>query len=442
MKATSTAPEPTADDTMFSEARYLRWGIGLVIMVFGGFLCWAAWAPLDRGVPVSGSVVVAGNRKAVQPPGSGVITRLLVHNGDKVSAGQLVVEMEAITARSRHDALHSQLMSERARLTRWRAEQSGATTLTLPPQLTAISQQDDVAEQLAVQRQLLHSRRAALRGELASIDEAIAGARALLHGLSASRESRQQQKTLLHSQLTGMRGLASRGYVARNQLLAIEAQYAALEGQIAENTGNIGRLERQITELHLRSRQRQDEYDKEVNTQLAEGQVRVASLSSQLAKAEADLRDTQIRAPVSGTVVGMVVFTEGGVVQAGQRLMEIVPEGPALEVEARVPVSLIDKIYVGLPVELLFSAFDQSTTPRVAGEVILVGADRLTDENTGQPYYPLRVTVTPEGMDKLTGLVIRPGMPVEGFIRTGERTLLNYLFKPLTDRLHLALTEH
>lgn len=239
-----------------------------------------------------------------------------------------------------------------------------------------------------------------------------------------------------------MRGLASRGYVARNQLLAIEAQYAALEGQIAENTGNIGRLERQITELHLRSRQRQDEYDKEVNTQLAEGQVRVASLSSQLAKAEADLRDTQIRAPVSGTVVGMVVFTEGGVVQAGQRLMEIVPEGPALEVEARVPVSLIDKIYVGLPVELLFSAFDQSTTPRVAGEVILVGADRLTDENTGQPYYPLRVTVTPEGMDKLTGLVIRPGMPVEGFIRTGERTLLNYLFKPLTDRLHLALTEH
>ncbi|MGE0968982.1 HlyD family type I secretion periplasmic adaptor subunit [Klebsiella sp. WOUb02] len=214
-----------------------------------------------------------------------------------------------------------------------------------------------------------------------------------------------------------------------------------MEGEISQTHGSIGRLQRQAIELRLQAQQRRDEYSKEVNTQLADGQAQIAALKNQLEKAQADLQDTQIKAPVAGTVVGMAVFTEGGVIQAGQQLMEIVPEDSPMEVEARVPVELIDKVHQALPVELLFSAFDQSTTPRVAGEVTMVGADRLVDEQTGKPYYALRVKVTQEGMDKLQGLTIRPGMPVEGFIRTGERSLMNYLLKPLTDRLHLALTE-
>jgi protease secretion system membrane fusion protein len=428
-----TQPEQLAwYEGSFSERAYLRWGLWLVIVGFGGFLCWASFAPLDRGVPVSGSVVVTGNRKAVQHPGGGVIAQLRVHDGEKVQAGQVLVVMNTVTTQTRRDALQSQLRSLQLQMARWAAERTGESEIVLLPDLAAVRDEPEVVEQLALQRQLLINRRAALRSELAAIDEGVAGTQALLSGMQSLLSSKQQQKRLLNEQLSGIRGLAAKGYVARNQLLSMEGELASVEGEISQTHGSIGRLQAQ---------QRRDEYSKEVNTQLADGQAQIAALKNQLEKAQADLQDTQIKAPVAGTVVGMAVFTEGGVIQAGQQLMEIVPEDSPMEVEARVPVELIDKVHQALPVELLFSAFDQSTTPRVAGEVTMVGADRLVDEQTGKPYYALRVKVTQEGMDKLQGLTIRPGMPVEGFIRTGERSLMNYLLKPLTDRLHLALTE-
>ncbi|MFB5080838.1 HlyD family type I secretion periplasmic adaptor subunit [Raoultella sp. C349492] len=437
-----TQPEQLAwYEGSFSERAYLRWGLWLVIVGFGGFLCWASFAPLDRGVPVSGSVVVTGNRKAVQHPGGGVIAQLRVHDGEKVQAGQVLVVMNTVTTQTRRDALQSQLRSLQLQMARWAAERTGESEIVLLPELAAVRDEPEVVEQLALQRQLLINRRAALRSELAAIDEGVAGTQALLSGMQSLLSSKQQQKRLLNEQLSGIRGLAAKGYVARNQLLSMEGELASVEGEISQTHGSIGRLQRQAIELRLQAQQRRDEYSKEVNTQLADGQVQIAALKNQLEKAQADLQDTQIKAPVAGTVVGMAVFTEGGVIQAGQQLMEIVPEDSPMEVEARVPVELIDKVHQALPVELLFSAFDQSTTPRVAGEVTMVGADRLVDEQTGKPYYALRVKVTQEGMDKLQGLTIRPGMPVEGFIRTGERSLMNYLLKPLTDRLHLALTE-
>ncbi len=441
MRALTQSEQLAWYEGSFSERAYLRWGLWLVIVGFGGFLCWASFAPLDRGVPVSGSVVVTGNRKAVQHPGGGVIAQLRVHDGEKVQAGQVLVVMNTVTTQTRRDALQSQLRSLQLQMARWTAERTGESEIVLLPELAAVREEPEVVEQLAIQRQLLVNRRAALRSELAAIDEGVAGTQALLSGMQSLLSSKQQQKRLLNEQLSGIRGLAAKGYVARNQLLSMEGELASVEGEISQTHGSIGRLQRQAIELRLQAQQRRDEYAKEVNTQLADGQAQIAALKNQLEKAQADLQDTQIKAPVAGTVVGMAVFTEGGVIQAGQQLMEIVPEDSPMEVEARVPVELIDKVHQALPVELLFSAFDQSTTPRVAGEVTMVGADRLVDEQTGKPYYALRVKVTQEGMDKLQGLTIRPGMPVEGFIRTGERSLMNYLLKPLTDRLHLALTE-
>lgn len=441
MRALTQSEQLAWYEGSFSERGYLRWGLWLLIVGFGGFLCWASFAPLDRGVPVSGSVVVTGNRKAVQHPGGGVIAQLRVHDGEKVQAGQVLVVMNTVTTQTRRDALQSQLRSLQLQMARWAAERTGQNEIVLLPELAAVREEPEVVEQLALQRQLLINRRAALRSELGAIDEGVAGTQALLSGMQSLLSSKQQQKRLLNEQLSGIRGLAAKGYVARNQLLSMEGELASVEGEISQTYGSIGRLQRQAIELRLQAQQRRDEYAKEVNTQLADGQAQIAALKNQLEKAQADLQDTQIKAPVAGTVVGMAVFTEGGVIQAGQQLMEIVPEDSPMEVEARVPVELIDKVHQALPVELLFSAFDQSTTPRVAGEVTMVGADRLVDEQTGKPYYALRVKVTREGMDKLQGLTIRPGMPVEGFIRTGERSLMNYLLKPLTDRLHLALTE-
>jgi len=307
--------------------------------------------------------------------------------------------------------------------------------------LQARREEPEVMSLMLLQQQLFTSRRAALQSELAAIAESIAGSQAMLEGIRQSYASKQRQKAMLQEQLSGMRKLAAQGYVARNRLLDLEGQYAQIDGQASEDTGNIGRLGRQILELKLRAIQRREEYQKEVSSQLAEVRMKLDELDNRLAKAEADLGHTQVKAPVAGTVVGLSVFTEGGVIGAGQQLMEIVPSDRGLQVEARIPVELIDKVQVGLPVELLFSAFNQSTTPRVEGEVTLVGADRLTDEKSGAPYYSVRAKVSEAGLQRLNGLEIRPGMPVEGFIRTGERSMMNYLFKPLTDRLHLALTE-
>ncbi|CCW31259.1 Alkaline protease secretion protein AprE (fragment) [Xenorhabdus nematophila F1] len=164
-------------------------------------------------------------------------------------------------------------------------------------------------------------------------------------------------------------------------------------------------------------------------------------MRNKLETAQFDLSHTFITAPVDGSVVGLAIFTQGGVVASGEKLMEILPAQSALEVEARLMVNLIDKIVVGQNVDLMFTAFNQSRTPKVTGNVMVVSADRLVDNITREPYYQMRVRVTPEGMEKLMGLNIKPGMPVEVFVKTGSRSLLSYLFKPLMDRASTSLTE-
>ncbi len=295
MKALTLSEQLAGYEASFSERSFLRWGMWLVIVGFGGFLCWASFAPLDRGVPVSGSVVVTGNRKAVQHPGGGVIAQLRVHDGDKVQAGQVLAVMNTVSTQTRRDALQSQLRSLQLQTARLRAERTGESELELLPELIAARDEPEVMEQLALQRQLLVNRRAALRSELAAVDESVAGTQALLAGMQSLLRSKNQQKQLLNDQLSGIRGLAAKGYVARNQLLSMEGELASVEGEIAETHGSIGRLQRQVIELGLQAQQRRDEYSKEVNTQLADGQAQIAALKNQLEKAEADLQDTQIR---------------------------------------------------------------------------------------------------------------------------------------------------
>ncbi|MCY1272132.1 Type I secretion system membrane fusion protein PrsE [compost metagenome] len=423
------------------ERRHARLGWWLVVAGFGGFLLWAALAPLDKGVPVSGSVVVAGSRQAVQHPGGGVVERLLVRDGDRVQAGQVLVQVDATQARAQRESLWAQYLGARAAQARLIAERDDVEGIDYPADLLAARDDPRVTATLELQRQLLASRRQSLRMELAGMVESIAGLQAVLHGLQSSRASKEQQRDALGEQLHGLRELARNGYIARNRQLESERLYAQLDGAISEDIGNSGRLQKQIAELKLRSAQRQEEYRKEVREQLAAEQTKAEDLVNRLKGAEFELANTQVRAPASGTVVGSRVFTEGGVIGPGEQLMEIVPEDAPLLVDAQVPVELIDKVHPGLDVELLFVAFNQSLTPRVEGKVMLVSADRLVDEKTGLPYYTLRVRVSEQGMRELAGLQIRPGMPVEAFVRTGERSLLNYLFKPLTDRVHIALAE-
>ncbi len=423
------------------DTRYSRLGWLLMLGGFLGFLGWAALAPLDKGVAVSGKVMVSGHRKVVQHPSGGIVERIDVRDGDKVVAGQVLIRLKETPLLGQVQSLRSQFYGSLASEARLDAEGDGVSRVNFPAELTALAADPEVASNLALQQQLFDSRRRALLLDQQGIDESIAGAEAQLRGVRDSQASKVLQRTALTEQLQGLRELAREGYIPRNRLLDSERVYAQVLGSISEDYGRIGQLQRQVLEMRLKIRQLAEEYQKEVRTQLADTRVRTEDLRNRLASAEFELANSQLRAPVAGIVVGLDVFTEGGVIKPGQALMEIVPQGEPLLVEARVPVELADKVHPGLPVELMFSAFSQSTTPRVAGEVTLVSADRQVDERTDEPYYTLRAQVSEAGMAQLAGLQIRPGMPVEAFVRTGERSMLNYLFKPLLDRTHMALVE-
>ena len=423
------------------DTRYSRLGWLLMLGGFLGFLGWAALAPLDKGVAVSGKVMVSGHRKVVQHPSGGIVERIDVRDGDKVAAGQVLIRLKETPLLGQAQSLRSQFYGSLASEARLNAERDGVASVSFPVELTALAAEPEVASSLALQRQLFDSRRQALLLDQQGIDESIAGAEAQLRGVRDSQASKVLQRAALAEQLQGLRELAREGYIPRNRLLDSERVYAQVLGSISEDYGRIGQLQRQVLEMRLKIRQLAEEYQKEVRTQLADTRVRTEDLRNRLASAEFELANSQLRAPVAGIVVGLDVFTEGGVIKPGQALMEIVPQGEPLLVEARVPVELADKVHAGLPVELMFSAFSQSTTPRVAGEVTLVSADRQVDERTDEPYYTLRAQVSEAGMAQLAGLQIRPGMPVEAFVRTGERSMLNYLFKPLLDRTHMALVE-
>jgi protease secretion system membrane fusion protein len=443
-QGTALVPYDAAPVEVNTDARaFSRLGWLIVLAGVGGFLLWACLAPLDKGVPLSGTVAKESNRQAVQHQTGGTVQQILVKDGDVVKAGQVLVRMNPVIAQSAVEMTDSQYLAARAVEARLVAERDGAAKITFPPALVQRHSEARVAEMMDVQNQLLASRRGSLESELAGMDESIAGLKLQINGLQESRGSKKEQVDILKEQLAGMRDLARDGYVARNRLLELERTYAQLNGSISEDIGNIGRSQRQVTELLLRKSQRRQDYQKEVRSMLTDVQKEAEAQQARLEAQKFELSNIEVRSPADGTVVNLAVFTPGGVVPAGFKMMDIVPSGDPLVVEGQLAVNLVDRVHPGLKVELIFSAFNANRTPHIEGEVTQVSADRSVDERSGTPYYKVRAKVTPKGLTMIAEnrLDIRPGMPVELFVRTGERTMMNYLFKPVTDRARSALTE-
>lgn len=419
-----------------------RMGWWLVLAGLGGFLAWALTAPLDRGVPMSGTVTVSGNKKAVQHQDGGTVQAILVKEGDVVRAGQPLVLMNAVQVRANAAAIRVQYHTALSTEARLLAERDGLAAIAFPQQVLATSRTEPrVAATLAVQQQLFAARRSWLGAELSALNENIAGIQSHTAGLGDARTGKLEQMDLLREQLAGMQELARDGYVPRNRLLELQRTQVQLSASMSEDLGTIARGQRQVSELKLRRLHRQQEFQKEVRTELAQVQKDAETLRNQLEALDWDLANAVVKAPSDGVVVDMNIFTQGGVVAPGFRMMDVVPQDEPLVVQGQVPVHLIDSVHGGLPVELIFSSFNQNTTPRIPGVVAQVSADRLVDEKTGAPYFRMIAELTPQGRALLQGLPVRPGMPVELFVKTGERTLANYLLRPMRDHLQMALTE-
>lgn len=438
---TSTDTAPDTQQLAVHTGRAARIGLWALGLGFGGFLLWAGLAPLDEGVPSQGMISIDTKRKTVQHLTGGLVKEVLVGEGDLVKEGQLLIRLDEAVARANFEAARQRYVGLRAMEGRLQAEQRGASKISFHPDVVQAANDPQMREVVFTQEQLFNSRRAALQADLQSTNESIQGQQGLIQAYESMLANRKNQQALLAEELNNTRGLVKEGYAPRNRQLELERMNSEASSGIAELLGNTIRAKRAVAELQQRAIVRQQEYRKEVESQLAEVGREVPGDAEKFRATKDDLSRIDIKSPATGQVVGLAFQTVGGVIGPGQKLMDIVPQDQALLIEARVAPHMIDRVKKDMPVDVRFSSFAHTPQLVVHGKVASVSADVLVDPQTGVGYYLARVGVTAEGYKQLGKRQLQPGMPVEVVFLTGERSMLTYLLSPLTKRLAASMKE-
>jgi protease secretion system membrane fusion protein len=394
---------------------------------FALFLGWAFYAPIDAGVTVPGTVAVVGNRKQVQHPGGGVVEEIMVKEGAEVKEGDVLLRVNPLKNTADLTGVQLQYINLLATESRLKAERDNLGGIVWVPELTTRFKPNNeyVREAKELQVRLFQSRKSEYQSQVASLNEQI-------NGLTEMMVAKRTQQRSLKEEMTNTNKLANDGFVPKSQANQAERQNSDIESAIASTQAEIARARLQISQLR-------SGVLKEVDNLLQEIQKNKDAMLTRLAASQFDRDMAAVRAPVSGSVVGLKVFTVGGVITAGQVLMEVVPKDETFVVNAEIPASIIDKVRVGMTTDLRFTGFNQNTTPVVPGRVKVVGADKEPTQNTNkEEFYLGQVEVTAEGFEKLAGLQLQPGMSVDVIVKSGERTFMSYLLKPLTDRFAVA----
>lgn len=429
---------PTKKNEGGRAARVGLWALGIG---FGGFLLWAGLAPLDEGVPGSGMVAIDTKKKPVQHLTGGLVKEVTVKEGDVVKEGQVLVRLDEAAVRANFESVRQRYLGLRAAESRLLTEQRGAPKIVFHKDVMEAAKDPQIRQIVTTQEQLLEARRAALSAEGQSIHEAVQGQQAQIDAYATILVNRKNQQALLTEELGNTRGLVSEGYAPRNRMLELERMVAESGSGIADLQGNTLRAKRSIAELQQRAILRQQEYRKEVESQLVDVGREVQSEEEKFRAMQGDLGRTEIKSPADGQVLDLSIQTVGGVIAAGQKLMDIVPSNQVLLIEARVQPHLIDRVHADLPVDVRFSSFSHTPQLVVQGKVVSISGDLRLDPQTGVGYYLARVAVTAEGLKQLGHRQLHPGMPVEVVFLTGERSLLTYLLSPLTKRLAHSMKE-
>jgi len=432
-----------AASNAYSDTRAVsRAGLWVLGLGFGGFLLWAAFAPLDEGVPTQGMVTIDTKRKTVQHLSGGIVKEVLVHEGQQVKEGEPLLRLDAAVARANYESVRQRYLGYRAMQSRLFAEQAGSAAIDFHPDVKAAMSDPLIKQQIVTQQQLIQARRAALAADLQGIEENIQGLKEQLGSYQNILVQRRNQLSLLNEELNNVRGMVKEGYAPRNRQLELERMVAESNASIADLVGNSLRVNRQVAELGQRSMARKQEYRKEIESQLADITREAQSDAEKFVAVTADLDRMEIKSPTNGQVVGLAVLTVGGVLQPGQKLVDVLPDNQTLLLEAQIPPHLIDKVQTGLPADIRFSSFAHSPQLVLEGKILSISGDLLSDPKAPQySYYLARVQVTPAGMKTLGQRQMQPGMPVEIVIKTGERSLLTYLIHPLTKRMAASLKE-
>jgi HlyD family secretion protein/epimerase transport system membrane fusion protein len=425
--------------------RSLRWPLrtGLLIMIFffAVFVGWGAFVPLAGGAVAPGIVSPDGDKKVVQHLEGGIIAKLLVRDGDAVTAGQPLVLLESIQPRAMHDMLVSQRWTLIATQARLLAEQSGQTELQFPQELLEPKEERLLAV-IDGQRRLFNDRLAAHVARKDVLRQRIEQLNEQIKGLQAQVDSSSTQLELIAQELVGKEELRRKDIVTLPELLKLKRAVAEIEGRRGEYLGAIARAQQQIGETRLQIITTDAERIDQVTTQLEQLRVDLATVTEKLNSSVDILRRTVIAAPIAGAILNMRFKTEGGVLKPAEPILDIVPAEDMLLFDARISPTDIDVVHAGLPAKVNLSAYSSRKVPRVNGVIRYVSADRLVDETTRQPYYLARVQVDREEIRRAhPDIELVPGMPAEVLIVTGERTMVEYLFQPFLEALWRSFRE-
>jgi len=416
-------------------------GLAVVVVLAGGLGGWASTAEISGALIAPGSIVVESNVKKVQHPTGGVVGELLARDGDIVKAGDILVRLDDTVTKASLAIVTKNLDAQWARAARLEAEQRGLDKLTFPPQLTSRISDPDVKSLILSESKLFEVRVNGRTGQKAQLRERITQLNEEIAGLSAQEKAKDQEIALVEKELAGVRDLYDKHLVQISRLTTLERDAARLNGERAQYIASRAQAKGKITETELQIIQVDKDMVSEVSKDLRETNDKIGEFVERKVTAEDQLRRVDIRSPQDGMVLQSAVHTVGGVITAGDAIMMIVPQADDLQVEAKVNPQDIDKLQIGQKTLLRLSAFNQRTTPELNGVVSRVSPDVTTDQRTGQSYYTIRVSMPPQELARLGDVKLIPGMPVEAFVQTGDRTLISYLMKPLSDQLMRAFRE-
>jgi membrane fusion protein, type I secretion system len=427
--------------TSWSFERELRTGLRILLVasVLGGG--WFFFMPLAGAVVVPGNLVVQSNVKTIQHPTGGVVAEIKVQNGDHVSAGDLLVRLDATQAQASLEMVNKQLVEVRAKIARLTAERDGLAQLAIPPELASRTDDETVKSLLASEQSLFKARSSARQSQKDLLQSRVAQLNEEISGLGVQVDSRAKQLELIQGELAGVQDLYDKRLVPLTRLTALQREAARLDGERGQLLSSVAETKSKVGEAELQIVRIDQDFRTDVVKELGDAQGKEAELVERGVAARDLLDRIEIRAPTSGVVHQLAAHTIGGVVRAGDAIMEIVPDTEDLQVEARLQPQDIDHVHTGQTAFVRFSAFNVRTTPQLKGLVSYVSADTSHDQQTNAPYFTVRVTLPHDERRRLAGQQLVPGMPAEVFMQTGSRTMVSYLFKPIAEQMRRAFVE-
>lgn len=430
---------PSEFDRSLSRLRLL--GAAGVLAFFGTVGTWACTTVISGAVIAPGQFVVEGNTKKIQHPTGGVVAALLVKEGDHVQENQIVIRLDETLARVSLHVVARQLKELVARRQRLIAERDELPVIAAAPELTGRTPEGDVAALIAAEGKLFAARHIARNGQRAQLEQRIVQFENEIEGLQAQLLSRNEQIVLVAQELQAARDLYAKNLVSLARKIALEREAVNITGQKGQIIASLAQSRGKIAEIRLQILQIEDSFREEVLKELREAQGKIAELIERRVAAEDQLRRTDIRASISGTVHQLAVHTVGGVISPAEPAMLIVPDSEALQIEARINPTDVDQIRPNGPAHIKLHAFNQRSTPELNGTVSHISADTSRDQANGPPFYMVRITIPAEEFGKLGGQRITPGMTADVFVKTEERTPLQFITKPLKDQFDKSFRE-